>query len=263
MLILALTYKSDKEKLFVEERFEDAEEERLSCAAIVVEIVQDYKFWRFMLFCFVIVGSKLVFSLFFFMLPKMITQNNGEDAPFGVYVSVAPILILVFLFILSPLQANRDPYELIMIGSIIATASPVPMLFGMGVINFVVFITLISFAEALYSPIINVFTFNFTKAGREGTFLTLTAAPTYFTMALTGIIGGFLLEHYYPVKEDANVKRQPFKIWMVIMTISCTSVVALYLGWNYFNVKGSQAESEVPELLLPEDQSPLVVKAAG
>lgn len=56
-----------------------------------------------MLFCFVIVGPKLVFSLLFFMLPKMITQNNGEDAPFGVYVSVAPILILVFLFILSPI----------------------------------------------------------------------------------------------------------------------------------------------------------------
>ena len=71
--------------------------------SIVFEIVHDYKFWRFMLFCFVIVGPKLVFSLLFFMLPKMITQNNGEDAPFGVYVSVAPILILVFLFILSPI----------------------------------------------------------------------------------------------------------------------------------------------------------------
>jgi len=54
---------------------------------------------------------------------------------------------------------------------------------------------------------INVFTFNFTKEGREGTFLTLTAAPVYFTMALTGIVGGYLLENYYPAVEDATHKR--------------------------------------------------------
>jgi len=76
------------------------------------------------------------------------------------------------------------------------------MFFGMEMSNFMAFIAIISFAEALYSPIINVFTFNFTKPGREGTFLTLTAAPTYFTMALTGILGGFLLENYYPAVED-------------------------------------------------------------
>jgi hypothetical protein len=64
-----------------------------------------------------------------------------------------------------------------------------------------------SFAEALYAPMINVFTFNFTKEGREGTFLTLTAAPTYFTMALTGIVGGNLLEKYYPALEDDNHHR--------------------------------------------------------
>lgn len=118
------------------------------------------------------------------------------------------------------------------------------MLFGMGAINFVIFIVLISFAEALYSPIINVFTFNFTKVGREGTFLTLTAAPTYFTMALTGIIGGFLLEHYYPQTEDKTHKREPAAIWAIIMVISALSTLGLYLGRDYFNVKLNSTESE-------------------
>lgn len=190
-----------------------------------------------MLFCFVIVGSKMVFSLLFFMLPKMITQNSGEDAPFGIYVSVAPILILVFLIILSPIQANQEPFELIMIGTFISSIAPVSMLFGMNMSNFVIFITLISFAEALYSPIINVFTFKFTRQGREGTFLTLTAAPTYFTMAMTGIMGGFLLEHYYPAVETATRKKQPKYIWMIIMMISSISFILLYIGRNYFNVK--------------------------
>ena len=76
------------------------------------------------------------------------------------------------------------------------------MFFGMNIVDFVIFIIIISAAEAIYAPIINVFTFNFTKPGREGTFLTLTAAPIYFTMAVTGLMGGYLLENYYPAEED-------------------------------------------------------------
>jgi hypothetical protein len=67
-----------------------------------MEYVRDYKFWRFMLFSFVIVGSKMVFSLLFFMIPKMITQDDGENAPFGIYISIAPFLIILFLFFLAP-----------------------------------------------------------------------------------------------------------------------------------------------------------------
>lgn len=76
------------------------------------------------------------------------------------------------------------------------------MFFGINIVDFILFIIIISFAEALYSPMVNVFTFNFTKEGREGTFLTLTDVPTYLTMAVTGIMGGYLLENFYPVEEN-------------------------------------------------------------
>jgi len=117
------------------------------------------------------------------------------------------MFIIVFLFFLTTVQANNEPYTLILIGTLIATLGPLPMFFGMNKVDFIFFILIVSFAEALYAPMINVFTFNFTKEGREGTFLTLTAAPIYFTMALTGIVGGFLLENYYPAVEDSTHKR--------------------------------------------------------
>ena len=165
------------------------------------------------------------------------------------YISSAPLLILVFLVLLSPMQANREPYELIMIGTLLATLGPIPMFFGLNMVNFMLFIGIISFAEALYSPMINVFSFNFTKPGREGTFLTLTAAPTYFTMALTGVVGGFLLENFYPVTEDATHTKQPQYIWLVIIIFSGVSCICLYLGRNFFNVKEDPADNkDVPDL---------------
>lgn len=149
-----------------------------------------------------IVGPKLVFALLIFMLPKIIMQDYGEDAPFGIYIAIAPCCILIFLWVVAPLQNNYDPYDLILLGAAIATLGPIPMFFGMNIWDFLIFILIISFAEALYSPMLNVFTFAFTKPGLEGTFLTLTAAPIYFTMAVTGLLGGYLLENYYPAEED-------------------------------------------------------------
>lgn len=110
--------------------------------------------------------------------------------------------MIVFLIFLAPVHTKYNSYDLILIGTFITTFAPIPMFFGINIMNFMFFIGIVSFAEALYAPMINVFTFNFTREGREGTFLTLTAAPVYFTMALTGVVGGYLLENYYPVKED-------------------------------------------------------------
>jgi hypothetical protein len=76
------------------------------------------------------------------------------------------------------------------------------MFFGINIVDFILFIIIISFAEAFYSPMVNVFTFNFTKEGREGTFLTLTDVPMYLTMAVTGVMGGYLLENFYPAEEN-------------------------------------------------------------
>jgi MFS family permease len=122
-----------------------------------------------------------------------------------------------------------------LIGSAIATTGPIPMFFGMNIWDFLIFVLIISFAEALYSPMLNVFTFAFTKPGREGTFLTLTAAPIYFTMAVTGILGGYLLENYYPAEEDDDHHKQPWIIWLIIICISATSTIILFFARDYFD----------------------------
>jgi len=109
------------------------------------------------------------------------------------------------------------------------------MFFGMNIPDFLFFIIIISFAEALYAPILNVFTFNFTKPGREGTFLTLTAAPVYFTMAITGVAGGYLLENYYPAEDTESHKKQPWVIWLVILLTSAASTIILFIFRSFFD----------------------------
>ena len=68
------------------------------------------------------------------MLPRIIIQDYGEDAPFGIYIAIAPILIIVFLYVFATVQANYDAYDLIVLGASIATFGPVPMFFGMNIV---------------------------------------------------------------------------------------------------------------------------------
>jgi MFS family permease len=91
---------------------------------------------------------------------------------------------------------------------------------------------------------VNVFTFNFTKPGREGTFLTLTAAPIYFTMAASGLLGGYLLENFYPPEDDDNHHKQPNWIWAIIIMLSSISCIFLWLFRDYFNCVDQNSELE-------------------
>ena len=211
------------------------------------DLVTDYKFWRFLLFSFIIVGPKLVFALLIFMLPRIITQDYGEDAPFGIYLCLPPILIIIFLYLVAPLQNNYNAYDLILIGCFIETLGPIPMFFGMNLVDYIIFVIIISFAEALYSPMLNVFMFGFTKVGREGTFLTLAAAPIYFTMAVTGILGGYLLENYYPADENENHHKQPWVIWLIVISISGACTIILFFARNYFDCADEGLELEYTE----------------
>jgi MFS family permease len=147
----------------------------------------------------------------------------------------------------APLQNNYDSYDLILVGCAISTTAPIPMFFGMNLLDFIIFVMIISFAEALYSPMLNVFTFAFTKPGREGTFLTLTAAPVYFTMAVTGLLGGFLLENYYPAEDDDTHHKQPWIIWLIIISISATSTIVLFFARDYFDCADEGLEEDYSE----------------
>ena len=80
-----------------------AEIARLTYWGIFEELLGDYRFWRFLLFSFVIVGPKLVFGLLFFMLPRIVIQDYGEETSFGWLISIAPILIIIFLYVFQPL----------------------------------------------------------------------------------------------------------------------------------------------------------------
>jgi hypothetical protein len=92
-------------------------------------------------------------------------------------ISVCPLFIVLFLFITSPCTVYLDPYQQIIMGAFFNTFSPIALFFGITYPHIFMFIILVSLGEALNSPKLYEFIFLFSKKGREGMFLALTAAP--------------------------------------------------------------------------------------
>lgn len=136
-------------------------------------------------------------------------------------ISICPVCIVFFLFATSPCTVYLDPYSQIIMGAFFNTFSPIALFFGITYPHIIMFIILVSLGEALSSPKMYEFIFLFSKKGREGMFLALTAAPQYLTMAVSGYVSGILLSNFFP----DNGEKKPDYIWITMMGSSGLSLI--------------------------------------
>ena len=118
-------------------------------------------------------------------------------------------------------------------GAFFNTFSPIGLFFGITYPHIIMFIILLSLGEALSSPKMYEFIFLFSKKGREGMFLALTAAPQYLTMAVSGYVSGVLLSNFFPDKGT----KKPDYIWITMMGCSGVSLILFIMFRKCFKTK--------------------------
>jgi len=77
-----------------------------SAWSIFWEVVRQGSFWRFVTLMTLFVGVRMVFRHMDATLPKYLTRVHGEDAPYGILISINPTLIF-FLVPLVTVLAER------------------------------------------------------------------------------------------------------------------------------------------------------------
>ena len=190
---------------------------------IYKDVLGDIKFWKYLFFAILTIGMKLVYVELSIMFPKILVEEFGQSTLYGMILAISPIFICAWLFLTSPCTINLDPFSQIVMGAFFNTFAPIPLLFGMTYFHIFIFIVFVSLGEALNAPKLYEFVFHFTRKGREGMFLTLTAAPHYLTMAVSGLLSGYLLEEFFP---DSGEKRLNL-IWITLIASSAISLVLL------------------------------------
>jgi dipeptide/tripeptide permease len=171
-------------------------------------------------------------------LPKYMMREFGDDVPKGTIYSINPVLIIVLVPLVSAATTNVDPLVMIHIGSYVSAVSVFALVASTSIGACVLFVTLLSVGEALWSPRLYDYTMSICPEGREGTYMALSNAPLFLAKLPVGMLSGILLQTYCPSEGE----RHSQTMWLIIGMMTISSPILMTVCWNYI----SQRESKDP-----------------
>ena len=160
------------------------------------ELMRDPILWRLAAFMVVLFGARSVLRHVDATLPKYLQRTQGNDVLYGSVYAINPVIIIVFAPVLQIVLARADIYRCVAIGTLLTALAPFSFVLFINMNAAILFMILLSFGEALYSPRLYDYAMALAPDRQEGAYSTLASAPLFLVTLVTGAIGGDLLEHY-------------------------------------------------------------------
>lgn len=138
------------------------------------------------------------------MLPKYMQRFIGCGAPFGKVYAINPAMIIVLVPLATALTAHIPHFDMVHYGSYVSASSPfwIHWIQYPQVLGPVAFVVQLSLGEAVWSPRWYDYTMDIAPTGKEGLFGAIAAAPLFLAKLPTGLLSGFLLDHFCPLVGD-------------------------------------------------------------
>ena len=210
---------------------------------------------RLMLLMLIISGFWMIQSQMYATMPKYVIRLIGEGASPGWYANVNPLVVLIFVNIITSLMKNRTALNSMLVGMFIIPLSAVVMslgnmfdpnvtIIGMHPVSLlmIVGIAMQAIAECFISPrYLEYFSLQ-APEGEEGLYLGFSHLHSFFSFLFAFGVSGFLLEKYLPHPRhftDANGvldqvaysarTANAHHIWYYFVAIGAVSAIALII----------------------------------
>ena len=216
--------------------------------------LSDPYLWRLMLLSIIVMGPSSVGRYLSTIYPDFMRRApfpvpDPEQVPYELFLMINPVIVIVFTTFIGSLitQKGWHPYWPIVVGMTLTSGGA----FVMMIIQYwatITFLTTISLAEPIWSPILDAYVYYFAPKGKEGIFLSLAALPYFASNLLSGKLSGELLFRYCPAKGVEGCPH-PSLIWLIIGVVSCTGPVLALVFYRL--VKIDHRDDEKVVLALP------------
>jgi dipeptide/tripeptide permease len=193
--------------------------------AIMLEVVRERTFWRFMLFVWLLVLVRLIFQHAHLTWPKYTLREFGPTFPFATYWSLNPAMIIVLTPVVTALTRHRSAFGTIVAGAFVSALSVFFMAASTTVAASVLFIVTLSLGEALWSPRLYEYTTVIAPRGREASYMGLSQVPMFAAKPLVGFLSGAMLSTWCP----RTGPRDSSTMWLVIGAMTLVGPVLIVL----------------------------------
>jgi proton-dependent oligopeptide transporter, POT family len=216
---------------------------------VFLDVWKEKPFQKLVLFLFLTIGVRLVFTHQFLVMPKYYTRVLYGDFDLGLANSINPFIIIVGLILLIPIINRFDTFKLIVVGMAVSAASLIFMMLPIhwylsvpGIHNlnqaylFVIFaqITVFAIGELIFSPRFSEYTAIVAPKDKVASYMSLAALPMFIAKPINGFISGLLIANYsydgIRAKIDTNniaYGDSPEYMWMIYFLLAVLSPIAV------------------------------------
>eukprot|EP00580_Thalassiosira_gravida_P001210 CAMPEP_0201599428 /NCGR_PEP_ID=MMETSP0492-20130828/880_1 /ASSEMBLY_ACC=CAM_ASM_000837 /TAXON_ID=420259 /ORGANISM="Thalassiosira gravida, Strain GMp14c1" /LENGTH=531 /DNA_ID=CAMNT_0048061997 /DNA_START=185 /DNA_END=1780 /DNA_ORIENTATION=- len=197
-------------------------------------------FRRYLVLCLLTINVRMVFRHMDATLPKYMIREFGENTPKGRVYTINPAIIIVLVPIIQAATTAVDPLLMIHRGTYISALSVFFLAISTSLPSCVLFVTMLSIGEAIWSPRLYDYTMSVAQEGREGTYMALSSAPLFLAKLPVGFLSGYLLEEYCPEHLEEGEVRRSRTMWLIIGLSTIFSPVMITLLWGYISGGGEK-----------------------
>ncbi len=183
---------------------------------------------KFAFFIFALIPVQTLFTYNWLILPQYI--NRAYDGFIGEKFEMAsnfnPILIFLFVPIITALTMRKKIYTMMIFGTFIMAAPAFFLAMGTNIWTLGSYLVIMTVGEALWQPRFLQYAAEIAPEGRTGEYMGVAQLPWFLTKMLVPMYSGVMIDKYVP----AEGPKDPETMWFIFGVIAITSSIMLILG---------------------------------
>lgn len=268
---------------FINENNFAEEEERLETKetrrplAIFLEVWKERPFQKLVLFLFLTIGVRIVFTNQFLIMPKYYTRVLYEDFDLGLANSINPLIIVLGLIAIIPIINKYSTIKLMILGMAISASSllvmciPIHFFLHIPGVNSltevylaIIIIQILVFAigELIFMPRFTEYIASVAPKEKVTSYMSLAALPMFIAKPFNGFISGILITLfcYDGIKakiETHNIAYQesPEFMWLIYCILAIMSPLVVIAMRRFLEQKTEPPTHASVETALEESAS--------
>jgi MFS family permease len=185
---------------------------------------------KFFFFIFALIPVQTLFTYNWFVLPQYV-YRTFQDSWIGEYFEIAvnanPLLIFIFVPIITALTQKARVYNMMIIGTFVMAAPTFLNVIGAYWWTLFGYIVIMTIGEAMWQPRFLQYAAQIAPEGRTGVYMGVAQLPWFLTKVLVPVIySGRMIDRFCPAEGEKNTQF----MWLVFGCIAMCSSVLLVLA---------------------------------
>ncbi len=183
---------------------------------------------KFAFFIFALIPVQTLFTYNWLILPQYI--NRAYDGFIGEKFELAanfnPILIFIFVPIITALTMKKKIYTMMIFGTFIMAAPAFFLAMGTNIWTLGSYLVVMTVGEALWQPRFLQYAAEIAPEGRTGEYMGIAQLPWFLTKMLVPLYSGVMIDKYVP----AEGPKDPETMWLIFGIVAIMSSVLLVIA---------------------------------